>query len=123
MGRSISRDLDVMEDEMEQAKTPPYFARDDIPEDIKQAHRKEGGRVGGRKRKYLATGPRIPIEGIEDVRKGVERVIANLSEQDNTPATCRALLDAYRLYHAILVDEDLKEIIEKKLEALEESLG
>ena len=99
----------------------PYFSRDDIPEEEKQAARIKGGLEGGRKRRYVR-GTREPIENIDVVRANLEEVIANLKMMDQTVGVCNSLIRSLQVYAGILTDQTDREEILEEIAAIREEL-
>lgn len=102
------------------------FQRDDIPEETKQAWRRYGGSVGGRKRKYLASSE-FPLPETDDdlqlVRAALRRQITVLENMDSTPAVCNAMSQTLKLLWLISVEATEREKLWGELQELQAAMG
>ena len=103
-------------------KRTPYFADPDVPEAEKAAARLKGGRLGGRKRKYVR-GTTVPLEGLDDVLDGLAEVIGNLKEMDLSVSSMNSLIRAYSVASACYLEKEERDVIQADIDALKEAMG
>lgn len=103
-------------------KNPPYFADPNVSEKDKAAAREKGGKLGGRKRKYVQ-GCKVPLESLDDVLDGLAEVIANLKEMDRSSSVMNSLIRAYQVSANCYLDREERDVLMGELDELKAAMG
>lgn len=106
----------------DEKKRVPFFADPAIPEEKKAAAREKGGKLGGRKRKYVK-GTKVPLESLDDVLDGLAEVIGNLKEMDRSPSVMNSLIRAYQVSANCYLDREERDVLMGELDELKAALG
>ena len=103
-------------------KHVPMFADPNVSEEKKAAAREKGGRLGGRKRKYVK-GTKVPLESLDHVLDGLSEVIANIKMMDVTPSSMNSLIRAYQVSANCYLEREERDEIQAEIDAIKEALG
>ena len=103
-------------------KHVPYFADPDIPEEEKAAAREKGGRLGGKKGKYVK-GTKVPLDSLDDVLDGLAEVIANIKGMQLTVSSMNSLVRAYQVAANCYLEKEERDVIQAEIDAIKEALG
>ena len=115
--------MDITEELKElKPKRVPYFADPDVSEEDKAAARLKGGRLGGKKGKYVQ-GTKVPLESLDDVLDGLAEVIANLKNMQLSVSSMNSLVRAYQVAANCYLEKEERDVIQAEIDALKEAMG